>query len=356
MSQNIDHNNISQHLGRGRRDKRRSQKAQEALESEGHVISGASPEPGSSPATLSMPSITKAPPIEGRSGMPPVSRTPGLLIGPSSSEERAAQDYRLDLDNFAPDKFVIYLWPAPRPKDFLDLAPYHRTWKARTDRRQKGEAIDDGQDDWDAFDNGLDNRVIASCFMKRAKRAFWAGKCWEEFEKAERSISSVTLDAQGEEDQFSLDNGRRMAIFEVIKIRLCEEIWLEEYVPEESQAIVPNKGLERIDTPEPLQPTKEERAAGIVRLSRNREGVPEPWYEGEPINPSGLNNMMRSFRNDGASLQTSVSGHKAFRNRQSGYLHDTAVPQIGNVGIGGPVGLSAVEEIAARPLNMEDSD
>lgn len=56
--------------------------------------------------------------------------------------------------------------------------------------------------------------------MHRAKRAFWAGKSWREFEAEE---ASVQMQKKVEEV--------RLAVFDVLKYRLCEEIWLEPYQP-----------------------------------------------------------------------------------------------------------------------------
>lgn len=63
-------------------------------------------------------------------------------------------------------------------------------------------------------------RIIANVYMHRAKRAFWSGKSWREFE-AEESL----LKAQNRVNEV------RLAVFGVLKHRLCEEIWLEPYRP-----------------------------------------------------------------------------------------------------------------------------
>jgi adenine specific DNA methylase Mod len=77
------------------------------------------------------------------------------------------------------------------------------------DKAERQNDIDDGADDWDGFDNNLSSRGIASCFMKRAKRAFWAGKTWKEFEIEERSLSSQTLRKDGVAEPHALDNALR---------------------------------------------------------------------------------------------------------------------------------------------------
>ncbi|EME47227.1 hypothetical protein DOTSEDRAFT_21025 [Dothistroma septosporum NZE10] len=75
---------------------------------------------------------------------------------------------------------------------------------------------------------------IAATFVSRAKRAYAAGKGWEEFEKDERREDSMTM-AKAKVDpvrkkimmQEDLDNGVRLAVFQELKSRLREEIWGE---------------------------------------------------------------------------------------------------------------------------------
>ena len=198
-----------------------------------------------------------------------------------------------------PDKFAIYFWKTPRPTDFLNLPDARKRWKADMDKAERQKDIDDGADDWDGFDNNLPNRGIASCFLKRARRAFWAGKGWEEFEMKERNLRPQTLTKNGVADPDALDNARRMEIFEAIKERLCEEIWLKAYVKDlpsddSSSAMVARPRSKIVITN--LEPTKEDRSEGIVAWSRSREGVAEPWYAWETVNPSGLETMLQYYR------------------------------------------------------------
>ena len=172
---------------------------------------------------------------------------------------------------------------------------------------RRAHDVDVGQDDWNDFENFLDNRGIAGAFMHRAKRAFWAGKAWKEFEREERSIVPVTLNWKGEQidDPYVLDNGRRMEIFEAIKVRLCEETWDEDYPDPSIQAASSMTGL-RHDTPGPVaeerEPTKDQRAEGIIMYTKNSEGSWEPWYDHEAvINPSGIMHGIRASRKDAAS-------------------------------------------------------
>lgn len=61
-------------------------------------------------------------------------------------------------------------------------------------------------------------RIVANVFMHRAKRAFRAGMSWEDFEAAERLCKSTKR-----------VNEVRVAVFNMLKYRLCEEIWLKPY-------------------------------------------------------------------------------------------------------------------------------
>lgn len=205
-----------------------------------------------------------------------------------------------DQYGLGPDKFAIYFWKIPRPTDFLELPNSRKRWKADVDRAERQCDVDDGADDWDSFNNDLPDRGIASCFMKRAKRAFWARRSWKDFESQEISLSFPSLVKSGKADPDALDNARRMEIFEAIKERLCEEIWLKPCVREPPSN--DSKGSSTVASTRSnvvarnLEPTKEDRAEGIVAWSRTREGVAEPWYEGETVNPSGLDKALQYYR------------------------------------------------------------
>lgn len=250
-----------------------------------------------------------------------------------------------------PDQFAIYFWKVPRPTDFLDLPDSRKRWKADVDRAERQKDIDDDADDWDGFDNNISNRGIASCFMKRAKRAFWAGKIWKDFEIQERSLSSQTLRRGGAADPDVLENARRMEIFEAMKERLCEEIWLQLYVGDlQSNDGKPPMvaGARSNAVTENLDPTKEDRAEGIVAWSRSREGVAEPWYVGETINPSGLENTMQYYRAQSMAEQAQSS--------QRSRLQQPAMRQIGNMSIGNPAGRVTARGLARLRPDFSTSD
>ena len=347
MSQNSDEEDTPAEPRRGRRKKKLSQRAVDAIQAQGEDIPGISPERALSPddplnSRISLPSTPRAQSSARQPNMANQSKIARLPL-----PKAKARDARLTADDYGlgSDQFAIYFWKTPRPKDFLDLPDYHRTWKARIDRVQKQQDIDDDADDWQGFDNSLSNRSIASCFMNCAKRAFWARKSWKEFEDEERGLSSQTVDAGGKQDPEALDNDRRMEIFEAIKIRLCEEIWLEPYVPElpkkDSKSPMPtSKGVggnapDVVDNKTP--PNKEERAEGIVAVTRNRDGAAEPWYEGEPVNPSGIQKGIRYW-------QEIVQQERRQRR---------IVPVIGNLG---SIDSNSAEEAVTGHLDLSTSD
>lgn len=154
---------------------------------------------------------------------------------------------RIPQGAFDADKLAVYFWQSPHPKTFLNLSASQKAWKERVDQEDAMIDFDDGADDWceisgnpvDYIDhrrNGLAVEYrVASTFIKRAKRAFRAGKTWEEFELDERTIDSGSK--AGEPDfwraepliEQPLDNNLRLAVFDMLKPRLCEEIWLRPY-------------------------------------------------------------------------------------------------------------------------------
>ncbi len=153
------------------------------------------------------------------------------------------------IPTFTPQEFIIYYWQFPTPKNFLKLSDSRKNWKRKIDEQEKTQYIDDGCDDWYEFcgnrasypakdRNGFAMEfAVASSFLKRAKRAFWAGQSWTAFEFQERIIDS---EMQAKQDldpkrqalllEEALDNKLRLAIFDALKRRLCEEIWLEAYI------------------------------------------------------------------------------------------------------------------------------
>ena len=358
MSQNSDEEDSPAEPRRGRRKKKLSQRAADAIEAQGEVIPGISSERALSPDN---PLNDAYHPLLSTPIAQPSARLPNMA-NQSKIATAKARPVRTSADHYGlgPGRFDIYVWEYPPPKSFLNLPDSRRRWKARIDSHEKQKDIDDGADDWAACDNSLSNRGIASCFMTRAKRAFWAGKSWKEFENQERSLSSEAVIAAGRSDPKALDNDRRMEIFAAIKVRLCEEIWLEACVLElpkkNSKSRVAAKRDVRNNTPnavdDELEPSKEDRANGIVRWTRNREGVAEPWYPGEVANPSGVQNGIRGCQERYGPAAMPPSGQTFQQERR----REMRVPVLGNIGIYGTVGLSSVEETVWGPLNLSSSD
>ncbi|KXT06637.1 hypothetical protein AC578_8490 [Pseudocercospora eumusae] len=148
---------------------------------------------------------------------------------------------------FSAATLVIYTWPPPHPpRSFLNLSESNRRWKNRKDEEERMTDFDDGADDWEGYDgdanlyDGPEGLVsaIASTFVKRAKRAFWKGHSWADFEAAELGFDlkeAVEATDDELERRFRafepLSNDLRLDVFDQIKERLCNEIWLEEYTP-----------------------------------------------------------------------------------------------------------------------------
>ena len=212
---------------------------------------------------------------------------------------------------FAPGLFTIYDWQYPQPKSFTDLPESRKAWKRKIDEKEKAADIDDGADDWDNFDGDIDKYCVASAFLKRAKRAFWAGKTWEDFEEQERNINSEGDGNSTIAPEEQLSNKFRLQVFDALKRRLCEEIWLEPYrdppglvrlplrrkdsrMPSVSsvgqRSIIPDMGGKA------MTPTPEEAARGIVAWSLNSGGTWEPRYGDEKKVGSGMEDLRRYWR------------------------------------------------------------
>ena len=323
---------ISPPLRRGSRYKKVSKKAESILDA-GQTV------PGISPDRKARSASPDSPPM-------PTPRDTARTT-PMAAQSKMARDHY----GLGPEKFAIYFWKTPRPKDFLNLPDSRKRWKADVDRAERQKDIDDGADDWDGFDNNISNRGIASCFMKRAKRAFWAGKSWEDFEIQETSLSSQTLGRGGVADPDALDNARRMEIFDAMKERLCEEIWLQPYLgdlPSKNSKPPKATAARSNAVTEKLEPIKEDRADGIVAWSRSREGAAEPWYKGETINPSGLENTMQYYR--AQSMAEQAQSWQRSRQQQP------AMPPIGNMSIGNPAGRVTTRGVARWPPDFPTSD
>lgn len=145
---------------------------------------------------------------------------------------------------FTHEKLKIYDWPYPLPSDFLNLHQWQRDWKAKTDTKEAEMDCDPELDDWHELSGRPESYfplsmkyAIAGSWIKHAKRAFRAGKSWKDFETEERELDSQSQakeiqDPIRRKDELSwaLSNDYRLKIFDLVKVRLCNEIWLEEYV------------------------------------------------------------------------------------------------------------------------------
>jgi hypothetical protein len=147
-----------------------------------------------------------------------------------------------------PHKLEFYHWPKPLPKDFLNLSEEMKAAKARADAAEGETDQDPELDDWhefcglesDLFPNLRLKTSIGLCFGTRAKRAFRAGRSWTSFELEELAIDSragarALKDVREREIALSssLSNSLRLYVFEQIKHRLVEEIWLQPYPADE---------------------------------------------------------------------------------------------------------------------------
>jgi hypothetical protein len=207
--------------------------------------------------------------------------------------------------HLGPDRFAIYPWPLPRPKDFTHLPESRKAWKRAEDTRWAAAYIDDDADNWYMYGNDGDIRCIASTWVNRAKWALRKGASWAVFEEEEKAtyveaIARATCPVV-------LSNVLRMAVFDVLQRRLLEEIWLS--APNEERP-----GLVRLQVgrpplarlaqgpvdsamPSPAvpgsryadrrfeMPTRQEFAKGIKGWSVDKQGVRQPFYEGETEAP-----------------------------------------------------------------------
>lgn len=224
-------------------------------------------------------------------------------------------------------RLAIYLWERPLPTNFLNLSDSQKTWKQRQDALEQESDTDDGADDWHEFSGVRTDygrlssnafpmeRCIASTFVNRAKRAFRAGQSWQQFENSELAIDSEGQ-ARAEIDlrrrrlllENALDNTLQLAVFDTIKQRLCEEIWLQAYQETATPAAVDtpnpsantNSGASTWTTRIPMRPTPEESERGITGWLPNRYGDLEPLYEDETEIPGiGVRGRGRISENAG---------------------------------------------------------
>jgi hypothetical protein len=252
---------------------------------------------------------------------PPSKNTKTPKMRQNHEQPRATQPLR-DYPVFSRGTFLIYSWEWPFPVDFLRLNEAQKAWKRRTDQAQQAADFDDGSDDWYEFSGDEDKSTVARTFVNRAKRAFWAGKSWEEFVQAERAAyNDATASAKC---AIFLSNEFRMQVFDHLKERLCNEIWLEEYRDTPGVVVLPvnqsassshARNDSKMATPAPppsapggaytlpcgrqcLSPTTPEKARGIKVWCLDDWGHWEPFYEGETVAPNGISNMLQDFRKD----------------------------------------------------------
>lgn len=221
----------------------------------------------------------------------------------SSTDHRTAPDGTV-IPSFAPELFVIYHWPAPKPakKDFPQLSQSHRNWKKKQDQLEgRVDQFLDGPydaDDWTDFAGNpllYDGDALATreysigrTFVNRAKRAFRRGWTWEMFEKDEEAIDSLkaanietNADRRALLLEEHLDNDLRLAVFDALKERLCNEIWLEKYIPNEASLPQDSKANSRSATPSQAAPPAnghpEERT--VEKWETTASGLPRAIFK-----------------------------------------------------------------------------
>ncbi|KAM0712305.1 hypothetical protein Q7P37_011400 [Cladosporium fusiforme] len=161
-----------------------------------------------------------------------------------------------------PHRLPVYPWEYPRPTDFLNLPESRKAWKASADEAQGEVDTDPELDDWHEF-SAIPSDIVTDLpvktsiglnFVSRAKRAFRAGRSWTDFEQEELAIDSMAglraIKDRRERaiaEEYALDNDVRLHVFEQIKVRLCHEIWLEEY-PEQDETTDADELLSKRDS------------------------------------------------------------------------------------------------------------
>ena len=323
------------------------------------VRSGSSPTPSDSWQPASMPRMTNRPANGRRPGRAGFSR------------------YALPI--FAPERFAIYSWPYPRPKNFLALSESQKAWKRDVDKHKSLQDIDDGCDDWYEFSgdratyrlktnrgDGLTMECcIASTFVNRAKRAFRGGKTWQDFEFEERTIDSEAhareeLDSRRRQvlESQALDNNLRLAVFDALKRRLREEIWLEPSsdalgsvrlpLPKnDSKMPTPDSTTAQVDQPI-FPPIAAQADDGIRGWSYDKYGRLQPLHGDETALPNGMQNLALDMR---AQARSDPRGAFAHSNRASGQRG-----RIGNVGVDGLAATTGTEEIGMKEPDFDTSD
>lgn len=211
-------------------------------------------------------------------------------------------------------EYPIYFWPHPRPTDFTALHDSQREWKRRADVWDEEHDILDGAEDWYIFDDTADQRVIASNFVIRAKRAFRKGGSWDDY-VAEEMKAYNEVEARKLSRVF-LSNDLRIKVWDSLKHRLCEEIWSEAYRDppglvklrvgdaRERESLEHDPYASNPPGAQPrstakrrrLDPRPDDFAKGIVGHTLDPDGFAQPFYAGEEEAPHGIAKDMAEVR------------------------------------------------------------
>ncbi|KAF2479601.1 hypothetical protein BDY17DRAFT_327554 [Neohortaea acidophila] len=331
---------MSSNRAQRKRSVKRTQKAQELLDAGEHVPGLGMPDQATEPPKV-RPALTQTAPQKtakvtpasrlAQTRAPPAAGTPLSSVPRRLQQATQVNNPKMDsmtIPLFNPDTLRIYPWQPPYPTRFTALSDDRKNEKYKMDDAGKWEDINDGADEWSEFcgDRSCypanDHRggsameyCIASTFVHRAKRAYWSGKSWEEFEFDERTIDSeeqARTEADGDKRAVclatALDNRLRIAVFEGLKGRLCSEIWLKEHpgLPSvvrtkvecwDSREPTPTLQVPRLTDEEArAAPTTVERGRGIVFWSIDATGLRQPVYEDERKRPSGMVTFMDEMR------------------------------------------------------------
>lgn len=261
---------------------------------------------------------------------------------PAAAVAMAPSWHDFDLPSFSRQHFQIYPWQLPAPTDFTALSPDRRREKSKLDRDFKADDPHDGADDWHEFGDVQDfgdTRAycydVASNFANRAKRSFAFGNSWVKFAKHDAWLndsSTMKLNQTDEVDGDLLiaplpDDKLKLAIFEQIAQRLCTEVWLEQY-----PGPVEYEELFRRDS---KQNNVAREMSALSQLAA-------------PAQPQG------QARNSRPVFGGDSNAGEVMGGRSRGVVGET---RIGNVGLNGRIhGMTALEEIAGAPMDMETSD
>lgn len=268
-------------------------------------------------------------------------------------------------------KLEIYRWQYPAPTDFLTLSESRLQWKIKTDTEEAASDLDEGLEDWDLLDADSAEVYpslsdfkysIARTFAIRAKRAFRAEKSWKTF--ADEEMQAVCEIHE-----------LRLAIFDDISPRLCNEIWLEAYprAPEVQES----KRDSKIDAEEARQALQAVKAG--IKEQKHVAGPTKQVLETVNAGIKDQEAVAKQARRAAAVSTTSSTptpdggwvnnlGNKRGKPRAEKTTQamrmSPALPaprsdeggRIGNVGVHGSMGMTAVEEMAMRDLDFETSE